>query len=119
MILQALMAQFGGEIVMVYKDGLTLTQWAFCLAIGFGSLPWQLIINVIKHLTAADVKTTLDHQGNPTSSSGLAGSGLKRLNSKSDNRLVPPDLRTRHSWRPHMPRVSVGKKAAAVSPAPE
>ena len=46
-ILQVIMVQLGGKAMHVVDGGLELKYWGMCMAIGFGSLPVQQIINVV------------------------------------------------------------------------
>jgi Cation transporting ATPase, C-terminus len=43
--LQALMIEFGSVAFKVSSKGLNLKYWLISLAIGFGVLPWQQVIN--------------------------------------------------------------------------
>jgi len=43
--LQCVAVQFGGRWVACHPGGLTLGQWAFCLACGGATLLWQLLVN--------------------------------------------------------------------------
>jgi len=46
-ILQVIMVQFGSYAMSVIPGGLSLRYWGLCIALGFGSLPVQQIINVL------------------------------------------------------------------------
>ena len=45
-ILQVIMVQLGGKAMHVVDGGLELKYWGICMAIGFGSLPVQQVINI-------------------------------------------------------------------------
>lgn len=49
-LLQVIMAQFGGKILKIHPDGLDGVQWIICLAVGLAPLPWQVCINVTRKL---------------------------------------------------------------------
>ena len=46
-ILQVIMVQLGGKAMHVVDGGLEWKYWGLCMAIGFGSLPVQQVINVV------------------------------------------------------------------------
>lgn len=46
-ILQVIMVEFGSYAMSVIPGGLSLNYWGLCIALGFGSLPVQQIINVL------------------------------------------------------------------------
>jgi Ca2+ transporting ATPase len=50
-ILQVLFAQFGGAYVGCSGRGLSLGQWGICLALGFGSIIWQFVVNFVANKT--------------------------------------------------------------------
>ena len=45
--LQIVIVEYGGLAVNVVPGGLTTNQWLFCVAVGAGSLVWQLVINTL------------------------------------------------------------------------
>jgi len=49
-VLQVIMVQFGGIPMHVVEGGLNAKYWGISIAIGFGSLPVQQLINVIYRL---------------------------------------------------------------------
>jgi len=46
-VLQALIVQYGSLAFHVADDGLEAKYWGLCMALGFGSLPVQQVINVM------------------------------------------------------------------------
>ena len=46
-VLQVIIVQFGSYAFHVYEDGLSGKFWGLSMALGFGSLPVQQVINVV------------------------------------------------------------------------
>jgi Ca2+ transporting ATPase len=51
-VLQVLIVQYGGKAFHVADGGLSLKYWGISLALGFGSLPVQQIINVVFRISS-------------------------------------------------------------------
>ncbi|GBG29686.1 Calcium-transporting ATPase [Hondaea fermentalgiana] len=52
-VAQVVIVQFGGLAVNLASGGLSWQQWLVCVAIGAGSLVWQLLINLLLVLTTS------------------------------------------------------------------
>ena len=46
-VLQLALVQCSGRAFRCYEGGLSPQEWLFCLAVGVGSLPMQLFINLL------------------------------------------------------------------------
>jgi len=60
LVLQCLMAQYGGYFLKCYVDGLTPSQWLFCLLAAVSVLAWQLVVSTVAWFFG-------DHKGTPYS----------------------------------------------------
>ena len=55
-ILQVIMVQLGGKAMHVVDGGLEWKYWGICMALGFGSLPVQQMINIVYRTIAKAVR---------------------------------------------------------------
>ena len=73
-VLQLALVQCSGRAFRCYEGGLSPQEWLFCLAVGAGSLPMQLFINLLASM-------------NRTPGSGREGGCLKFKSPFGDGRV--------------------------------
>jgi hypothetical protein len=61
-VAQFCFVQFLGNFAECYDEGLTWRQWIWCIGLGVGVWPTQLIINFVVKSTADDPETAADKQ---------------------------------------------------------
>jgi len=87
-ILQIIMTQFGGRAIKCIPGGLTVDQFFLSLLLGFGEIPWQQVINLVRKITK---------ESRPGTGGGSGVSGISKFSSKAtggDGRQKLPRLST-------------------------
>jgi len=55
-VCQACFVQFLGNFAECYDEGLTWRQWIWCVGLGMGVWPWQMVINVVVMYTTPEAE---------------------------------------------------------------
>lgn len=46
-VTQVIMGQFGGRVMNVSNHGMNGAQWGICIAFGFGTIFWSIVLKVV------------------------------------------------------------------------